>query len=85
MRVCPAKAKKIDVYSTIPAYVQLAGILREQIERGLIAAGAPIPSETTLQQEYGVSRGTVRKAIELIRDHGLVVTVQGRGTFVKPE
>jgi GntR family transcriptional regulator len=83
--MCPAKAKKIDLYSSVPAYAQLASILREQIDHGHIPPGGPIPSETTLQQEYGVSRGTVRKAIELIRDHGLVVTVQGRGTFVKPE
>lgn len=83
--MCPAKAKKIDVYSAIPAYAQLASILREQIEQGRIAPGDPIPSETTLQQEYGVARGTVRKAIEMIRDQDLVVTVQGRGTFVKPE
>ncbi len=83
--MCPAKAEKIDVYSAIPAYAQLAGILREQIENGRIRSGNPIPSETTLQQEYGVSRGTVRRAIEVIRDHGLVVTVQGRGTFVRPE
>jgi GntR family transcriptional regulator len=83
--MCPAKAKKIDLYSPIPAYAQLASILREQIEQGHIAPGDPLPSESTLQQEYGVARGTVRKAIEMIRDHGLVVTVQGRGTFVKPE
>jgi len=36
-------------------------------------------------QEYEVARGTVRKAIEVIRDHGLIVTVQGRGLFVKPD
>jgi DNA-binding GntR family transcriptional regulator len=83
--MCPARAGKIDVYSSIPAYAQLASILRRQIEQGRTAPGDPLPSETTLQQQYEVSRGTVRKAIEMIRDHGLVVTVQGRGTFVKPE
>jgi GntR family transcriptional regulator len=82
--MCTAKAPRIDIYSAIPAYAQLADILRERIERGQLAPGDPLPSETTLQQEYEVSRGTVRRAVEMLRDHGLVVTVQGRGTFVKP-
>ncbi|MDQ2874249.1 MAG: GntR family transcriptional regulator [Actinomycetota bacterium] len=43
----------------------------------------PVPSETSLVQEFGVARGTVRRAIEVLRDEGLVLTVQGRGTFVK--
>jgi GntR family transcriptional regulator len=75
---------RIDVYSSIPAYMQLASILRKQIETGKLTPGDPLPSETTLMQEYEVARGTVRKAIEAIRDHGLIVTVQGRGSFVKP-
>lgn len=78
-----AAKPQIDTLSTIPAYRQLAGILREQIESGKITPGDPLPSETTLQQEYGIARGTIRRAIELLRDQGLVVTVQGRGTFVK--
>jgi GntR family transcriptional regulator len=80
-----AKRDQIDTYSPVPAYAQLAGILRKQIEAGKIRPGDPLPSESSLQQEYGVARGTIRKAIEMLRDHGLVVTVQGRGTFVKPE
>jgi len=44
---------------------------------------ATLPSESYLQQEYGVSRGTVRMAIGILRDEGLVVTIGGRGTFVR--
>jgi GntR family transcriptional regulator len=75
---------EIDMLSSVPAYVQLAAILRKQIESGRIAAGDPIPSEKTLVQDYGIARGTIRRAVEFLRDEGLVVTVQGRGTFVKP-
>jgi DNA-binding GntR family transcriptional regulator len=41
-----------------------------------------MPSETTLMQEHGLARGTVRKAIDALVEDGLVVRVQGRGTFV---
>ena len=67
----------------MPAYRQLASILREQIESGELAADQPVPSETTLVQRYGIARGTVRRAIEVLRDEGLVVTVQGRGSYVR--
>jgi GntR family transcriptional regulator len=43
-----------------------------------------VPSESYLQQEHGVSRGTVRQAIARLRDQGLVITIAGRGTYVTP-
>jgi DNA-binding GntR family transcriptional regulator len=43
-----------------------------------------VPSETQLPQEFGIARGTARKAIALLRDEGLVITVQGRGSYVRP-
>ncbi|MGY3516852.1 GntR family transcriptional regulator [Micromonospora sp. PTRAS2] len=42
----------------------------------------PLPSELRLQQEYGVARGTVRAAIALLRERGLVMTMPQRGTYV---
>ena len=44
----------------------------------------PVPSESQLQQEFGIARGTARKGIALLREQGLVVTVRGRGSFVNP-
>jgi GntR family transcriptional regulator len=67
-----------------PLYTQLANILREMIKSGELQPRAPLPSESYLQQEQGVSRGTVRMAVAILRDEGLVVTIGGRGTFVKP-
>ena len=41
-----------------------------------------VPSENTLAQEYGVARGTAKKALDSLVEAGLVRRVQGRGTFV---
>jgi DNA-binding GntR family transcriptional regulator len=65
-----------------PYYLQLASLLRAEIESGKWGPSEPLPSESTLQQEHGVSRGTVRAAIKVLRDEGLVVTIGARGTFV---
>jgi GntR family transcriptional regulator len=67
----------------IPLYTQLADILRERIKSGELPPRSLVPSESYLQQEQGVSRGTVRTAISILRDEGLVVTITGRGTFVR--
>lgn len=66
-----------------PLYVQLADILREMIEAGELRPNAALPSESYLQQEHGVARGTVRSAVGILRDEGRVVTLAGRGTFVR--
>jgi GntR family transcriptional regulator len=73
----------VDHMNPIPLYTQLADILREMIESGELQPRSLLPSESYLQQEQGVSRGTVRMAIGILRDEGLVVTISGRGTFVK--
>ena len=52
------------------------------IERGELKAGDPLPSESYLQQEHGVARGTVRAAVRLLRERGLVTTAPQRGTYV---
>jgi GntR family transcriptional regulator len=66
-----------------PLYIQLADILREMIRSGELQPRSALPSESYLQQEHGVSRGTTRMAIAVLRDEGLVVAISGRGTFVK--
>jgi GntR family transcriptional regulator len=73
----------VDHLGQEPLYLQLAGILRGMIERGDLEPGQPLPSESYLQQEHGLSRGTVRMAIRTLRDEGLVITLSGRGTFVQ--
>jgi len=72
----------VDHDAQTPLWLQLAGILRERIRTGELPPGRVIPSETTLMQEHGLARGTVRKAIDALAEEGLVSRVQGRGTFV---
>lgn len=63
-------------------YRTIADELRRQVENGDFAAGRLLPSESELSGQYGVSRVTVRKALELLRDEGLIDSRQGFGWFV---
>lgn len=71
----------VDPDSPVLAYVQLADDLARKIEGGELIGR--LPSERDLAAEYGVAYGTVRRAMEVLRDRRLVVSVHGRGTFVK--
>ena len=75
-------ADEIDRWNPEPVYLQLAAILRGQIERGELVRRQPLPSESYLVGHYGVSRGTARRAVQVLRDEGLVVTIPQRGTYV---
>ena len=74
--------KEIDHDAGTPVWQQLSNILRGQIERGEIAPGKLLPSIRTLMQTYGVSDGTVKRAIADLRAAGLVKSITGRGTYV---
>jgi GntR family transcriptional regulator len=71
----------VDPASPVPAYQQLAAILRERIAKGDWRHG-PLPSVKDLQDTYDVGRDTVLRAIGMLRDEGLVFTVPRRGTYV---
>ena len=63
-------------------YVQVADHIAARIESGELAPGSRLPAERELATVYGVAYDTVRRANELLRERGLIVTVHGRGTFV---
>lgn len=68
---------------TTPAlYTQLTDIIREKIYSREWAVKSKIPSEHELMAQYGLARGTVRRAISALVDEGLLVREHGRGTFV---
>jgi DNA-binding GntR family transcriptional regulator len=63
-------------------YLQLAGLLREQIRSGKLPPRSAVPSITDLAAEHNLAAVTVRKAVRVLVDEGLVVTYPGRGTYV---
>jgi DNA-binding GntR family transcriptional regulator len=73
----------IDREGPVPPYRQIADRLREQIADGTFPPGRRIPSLVELEQEYGVARDTLRKAIKVLKEEGLVETVTGMGVFVR--
>lgn len=62
-------------------YRKIADDLRERVEGGEFAAGRTLPSESELSASYAASRITIRKALELLREEGLVAARQGFGWF----
>ncbi len=75
----------IDRNSPLPLYYQVAQHLRKQILGREIHLDEVIPSERELTNRYGVSRHTVRQAMDLLVSEGLVRRVQGVGSYVLPE
>lgn len=63
-------------------WVQVRDELRARIAHGTYRPGQVMPSETTLVQEFGVARNTIRKAIKALREEGLITTVPHLGSFV---
>jgi DNA-binding GntR family transcriptional regulator len=66
-----------------PAYLRIANALSDEIAAGVYRAGDQLPTEPQLRTEHGVSPMTVRRAINILLDRGLVTTTQGKGTFVR--
>ncbi|PUU87061.1 MULTISPECIES: GntR family transcriptional regulator [Halanaerobium] len=73
---------RVDRNDHLPLYIQLKNIIEEKIKEEDLNPGDIIPSEKELQQEFGVSRITVRQAIKELENEGLVKKKQGKGTFV---
>jgi len=66
----------------VPKYYQLAEWLRSQILNGELQSDDRLPIEDDLCKMHNLSRGTVREAVRMLIDEGLVRREQGRGTFV---
>lgn len=71
-----------DARADTPLHAQLARRLAGEIRSGVWRAGDRLPSERALMQSAGVSRATVRQALETLERRGLVRRQHGRGTFV---
>jgi GntR family transcriptional regulator len=73
----------VDPDSPVLAYIQVADDLAARIGRGELSGR--MPAERDLASEYGVAYGTIRRAMEVLRERGLVESVHGRGTFTRPQ
>src|SRR6266702_6789275 len=77
------KQLPIDKRSSVPAYVQVANILRDEINSGELPDGHQLPSLPTLVAEHDVSISVIRQALQQLESEGLIATQQGRGSFVR--
>ncbi|MGC4814047.1 GntR family transcriptional regulator [Micromonospora sp. DT228] len=66
-----------------PAYLAIAAELRAEIQSGTLSAGAKLPSETTLMNQFGVSRTVAKWAIAVLKGEGLVEGRAGSGVYVR--
>lgn len=66
-----------------PAYLRIANVISDRIGSGVYRPNDQLPTEKELRAEFGVSPVTVRRAVSILLDRGLVTTTRGRGTFVR--
>ncbi len=76
------KSTATDSLSRIPRYLQVATALRHRIMSGQWALGEKVATLEQLENEFQVARVTIRQAIEMLQQEGLLRSEQGRGTFV---
>jgi len=68
--------------SRAPLYLQVASVMRQRIESGFWNEGDQLPTIEEFESEFGVARITIRQAVDILREEGLIDTRQGKGTFV---
>lgn len=64
-------------------YLQLAAILRERITAGEYPPGGKLPTIIEITAQTGLTAMTIRRAMRMLADEGLIVIIPGRGTFVR--
>jgi len=67
----------------IPRYRQIATSIKNHISTGAYQQGQPLPTEARLREDFAVSRVTIRQAIKLLVDEGILESIQGSGTYVR--
>ncbi|TCM49138.1 GntR family transcriptional regulator [Kribbella sp. VKM Ac-2568] len=80
-----AESSDLDRSAAAPLYLQIVESLRREILGHDLPPGAALPSESDLQQRFGVSRSVVRQAIARLAEDGLVHRHQGRPSIVAPQ
>jgi DNA-binding GntR family transcriptional regulator len=80
----PGARRAAAPHPDLPLYHQVAKALREEIVQGVFPVGSLLPTEDKLCERFSVSRYTVREALRLLREDGLVASRRGAGTAVLP-
>jgi len=79
-----SKLPKLDSSGSLPLYVQLERALRHAISGGILGPDDSLPPERELAADLGISRITVRKALDALATDGLLISRRGAGNFVAP-
>jgi GntR family transcriptional regulator len=77
-----SELSKVYDRSHVSLYIQVASVMRRRIETGEWLPGQKISTLVELEREFEVARVTVRQAIKILQEEGLLLSQQGRGTFV---
>ncbi len=72
----------IDRNSGVPYYIQIKNQITNNIKKGVLKVGDKLPTERQLASELKISRNTITNAYKLLEHEGVLVSYQGRGTFV---
>jgi DNA-binding transcriptional regulator YhcF (GntR family) len=74
---------KINSNTNIPKYKQIVNVIVDEIERGVLKKDDKLPTINGLSEGYFLSRDTVEKAYRELRDKGYILSVQGKGNFIR--
>lgn len=78
----PLVFPQMNARDEVPLYLQVANVIEQAIRDGSLAPGQVLPSESDLIGMTGCGRKTVRHAVAVLRDKGIVYSVAKRGTYV---
>lgn len=68
--------------AAVPIYRQVADHIAAAIGRGDLAPGDKLPAERDLADDWEIAVGTIRSAMAVLRERGLIVSSHGKGTFI---
>lgn len=80
--VMPLDRPALNARSAVPLYEQAADWIAAHIADGRLEPGEQLPSERYLSDDWEIGYQTIRHAIDVLRERGLLVSRQGKGTFV---
>src|SRR5690554_3071533 len=78
----PKTVLSLDPNSRIPKYQQIHNAIIEEIDNGSLSIGEKIPSINEISEEYYLSRDTVEKAYNLLKEKKIILSVKGKGYYV---